>query len=329
VVNQSNAQQTKTRFSVFFYNVENLFDTKNDTQTEDDNFTPEGDLHWTNKRLTRKLNQISKVILSSSGWNSPDIIALAEIENRTVLEKLINDTPLNNFPYRIIHKESPDHRGIDTGVLYNSESFYPIEYQYYPLILNQDTIQTREILYLTGVVNNTDTLHLFCNHWPSRFSGLLETKSLRIASARLLKNKVNEISKKYSSPKIVIVGDFNDNPEDESIAIELEAGKVEQPVTDHQLYNLFYENSRAVSGSLKYQSQWYLFDQVIVSGSLLNARSGLAVGSESAQIVSQPFLFEKDQKYGGYKPFRTYSGFTYNGGFSDHLPVLLELKIVD
>src|SRR5690606_28950000 len=147
----SNAQQKNTQHSVLFYNVENLFDTQNDPQSEDDNFTPEGELHWTNKRLSEKLLHISKVILSASEWNIPDVMIFAEIENREVLEKLINFTPFKSYPVKIIQKEWPDHRGIDVGLIYNSSNCSPVEYNYYPLELEITIIDTREILYVSGV----------------------------------------------------------------------------------------------------------------------------------------------------------------------------------
>jgi endonuclease/exonuclease/phosphatase family metal-dependent hydrolase len=156
----------------------------------------------------------------------------------------------------------------------------------------------------------------------------LETKSLRKAAATLLKSKIDEVNRKYRSPKIVILGDFNDNPEDESVSEILNAKKIEQPVAENQLYNLFYNLDRTNQGTLKYQSQWFTFDQIIVSGSLLTADSGIFTKPENAKVISLPFIVEDDQKFGGKKPFRTYYGFSYNGGFSDHLPVLLQLNTV-
>jgi len=325
VINTS-AQQDSGDFSILFYNVENLFDTQDNSETEDDSYTPEGELHWTGKRLNEKLLNISKVIVSASGWSVPDIVVFAEIENSGVLERLIKNTPLKSVPYKIIHKESPDHRGIDVAMIYNPEHFFPLEYNYYPLIINGSPLNTREILYVSGVLNGTDTVHIFGNHWPSRFSGLLETKTLRKAAAALLRSKVDELNGKYRSPKIVIVGDFNDNPEDETMSEILMAKKVAQPIIENQLYNLFYDLKRSDKGSLKYQSQWFMFDQIIVSGSLLSAHSGISAKPENAKIISLPFLLEEDKKFGGKKPFRTYYGFSYNGGFSDHLPVLLQLN---
>lgn len=322
----SNSQQNTDAFSILFYNVENLFDTNDNPLTEDDYFTSHGEYHWTSKRLTNKLLNISKVILSASGWSVPDVVVFCEIENRYVLEKLTRDTPLKSIPYKIIHKESPDHRGIDVGLIYKSERFSPLEYNYYPLEINGNQINTREILYVSGILNEKDTIHIFGNHWPSRYSGFLETKSLRKAAATLLKTKIDELNQKYQSPKIIILGDFNDNPEDESMSEILMAKKVEQPVVKNQLYNLFIGRTRVNSGTMKYQSQWFIFDQIIVSGSLLFANSGIYTKPENAKILALPFLLEKDVKFGGQKPFRTYYGFSYNGGFSDHLPVMLQLN---
>ena len=324
----SSSQQNSDGSSILFYNVENLFDIKDNPKTDDENFTPEGDMHWTNARLNDKLLKISKVIISSSGWNVPDIIVLGEIENRYVLERLTEQPLLKQYSFKIIHKESPDHRGIDVGFLYNPEHFFPLEYNYISLKVNNKTLDSREILYVAGILNETDTIHIFGNHWPSRFSGLLETKSMRKEAALILRGKIDELNEKYVSPKIVVVGDFNDGPEDESILEYLRAEKVAEPITSNTLYNLFFELNQNEIGTLKYQSQWFIFDQIIVSGSLLIAKSGYSTKVENARIVSLQFLIEDDLKFGGKKPFRTYYGFSYNGGFSDHLPVILQLNKV-
>ena len=198
---------------------------------------------------------------------------------------------------------------------------------HYPLLSKKDSVlKTREILYVAGIFNKQDTLHFFINHWPSRFSGLLETKPIRIEAARLLRQKVIGLNEKYSSPKIVILGDFNDQPNDESIKDHLGAVKVLDQIEPTSLYNLSADWQGNGFGTLKYQLQWSVFDQIIVSGSLLKTGHGLYTAPENASILKQSFLFEKDEKYGGLKPKRVYIGFKYNGGFSDHLPVLLNLE---
>ncbi len=321
------SQKNTEQFSILFYNVENLFDTKNNPETEDDEYTHKGEKYWTNQKLNQKLQNISKVILSSAGWDLPALVALCEVENKYVLEKLKNDSPLRSKQYKIIHKESPDHRGTEVAVLYNPQQFVPITYNYFPLKDKNDAvIATREILYLSGIVGETDTLHIFVNHWPSRYSGMLETKADRMLAAQTLRQKVNALFELYSNPKIIIVGDFNDQPTNESIQQTLAAKKVENEIENKALYNLSYPWMSENSGTLKFQSQWSVFDQIIVSGYLLNSGSGYLAKAENASIISFPFLFEKDEKYGGQKPKRTYYGYQYLGGFSDHLPVLLQLQ---
>lgn len=324
------SQKTPAKFSVMFYNTENLFDPDDNDLPGDDEFTPAGDRHWTYKRFNAKLLNISKVILSASGWQPPGLVGLCEIENRNVLERLTQKTPLSAIPYQIIHKQSPDHRGIDVAMLYNTEQFYPLEYKYYPLKLPNDSVlATREILYVAGIAMGTDTLHLFFNHWPSRYSGLLETRPIRDAAAQLLKQKVDELFKRYHSPKIIIMGDFNDQPTDESITKYLGVKKPDTAIKPEKLYNLSFSWMKDDYGTLKYQSQWSVFDQIIVTGALLQKRQGFYTFPENAQIVDKPFLLEKDKHYSGVQPFRTYIGFRYHGGFSDHLPVVLELKRAD
>lgn len=324
---QIHAQNREDEFSVLFYNVENLFDTKDDLATIDEEFTPNGDRYWTNSKLKDKLLKISKVLISGAGWEPPQLIGLCEIENRFVLEKLLNDTPLKAFPYEIIHKESPDERGIDVAFLYNKDLFYPLFYRYFPLKLENGSVEeTREILYVSGVLNKTDTLHVFLNHWPSRYGGLLETQALRNLAAQTLRNQFNKLQNEYTHPKVIILGDFNDQPTDESIASVLKTKSSEDEFTESDIVNLSEQWMSEETGTIKYRSQWSVFDQVMVSGSLLLSDSGFVAEPWMAQIVKLPFLLEEDEQYGGVKINRTFIGYRYNGGFSDHLPVLLRLK---
>lgn len=323
------AQQKPESYSLMFYNLENFFDTKDDTLSTDENFTPEGELHWTFNRFEQKKQKISKVIMAADGWNMPDLLVFCEIENRYTIDKLLIDTPLKKTPYKVIHKDSPDHRGIDVAMVYNSESFYPLAYKYYPLEFKKEAITTREILYVSGVVNGTDTLHIFGNHWPSRYSGLLETQELRVAAASLLKGKIEELFRLFVNPKIIIVGDFNENPSDGAVASVLQAEIPGETIENERLYNLSAGWVQPNNGTLKYQSQWFVFDQIIVSGALLLPGQNLQTKASDARIVSLPFLLEDDKKFGGKKPFRTYNGFNYQGGFSDHLPILIKLTVSD
>ena len=190
---------------------------------------------------------------------------------------------------------------------------------------NDLIIKTREILYVSGILNNTDTLHFFINHWPSRYGGLLETQHLRNLAAKTLRNRYENIQKKYDSPKVIIMGDFNDQPNDESIQSYLRVADINEDFSDSDIVNLSFSWLEEPTGTIKYQTQWSVFDQVMVSGSLINTNSGISTGSSQAKIVNLPFLLGKDERYGGIKPKRTFYGYDYIGGFSDHLPVLLQL----
>ncbi len=314
-------------FFFLFYNVENLFDIKDDPETADEEFTPGGDRHWTYNRFNKKLLNISKVILSASKWTPPHLIALCEIENRYVLNKLLQDTPLKKYPYKIIHKESPDQRGIDVAFLYNSDVFYPLGYRFFPLKAPDGSIkQSREILYAFGILNKTDTLHIFANHWPSRYSGLLESQHGRNLASQTLSACIKWVREKHREPKIIVAGDFNDQPTNESMYLFLEENEPTAKPSNNKMYNLSLPWMKEDVKTLKHQAQWLVFDQIIVSGSLMNPSDNLHVKPEWAQIVKLPLLIEIDEKYGGVKLKRTYYGFRYQGGFSDHLPVLLKIR---
>lgn len=321
------SQTTVNEFYFLFYNTENLFDPLDDSQTEDDEFTPQGARRWTWNRFNRKLTAISKVILNASGWTPPHLIALCEVENLYVLDKLLKNTPLQAFPYQIIHKDSPDPRGIDVALIYNSDVFYPLEYRYIPVKVHDGTIlKSREMLYVFGILNNADTLHIFANHWPSRYSGLLESQPARNLAARNLHTCITEIQDKHLNPKILIAGDFNDQPSNESLSTYLNAKEVKEYPEKNKIYNLSLPWSNNEIKTLKHQSQWSVFDQILVSGSLMESGSKLFTKSDWAQIITLPFLLEKDEKFGGLRLNRTYIGYRYHGGFSDHLPVLLKIR---
>jgi len=349
-------QPVKMQFDslrIMFWNVENLFDPFDDSLTLDEEFTLQGIYGWTWSRFNRKLNNIYKVIMSA-GWNPPDIIGLAEVENRWVLERLIHETPLSKFEYRIIHKDSPDVRGIDVTLLYLPDSFKPIDKSFIHVSgFKSGDDPTRDILYVKGIVNYVDTVSLIVNHWPSRYPGQTETIHKRRTAALTLKRLTDSLLTADPLCRIIIMGDFNDEPQDASISESLAAvmpvaedrfpagrlGK-QYPGTDNISISWYYENSSSgntiqadalfcltppltnkLPGTIKFQGKWYLFDQFIVSGGLL-AKSI----SYKSNILSNDFLFEPDKAYTGRKPYRTYNGYLYKGGYSDHLPILLELR---
>ena len=319
------AQIPEEKIRIVFYNVENLFDTADDPETLDEEFLPVGERRWTKTRFNHKIGQIARVIIASGGWESPDIIGLCEVENRNVVEQLIRHPLLKKSGYKIIHKESPDERGIDVSFLYKKEKFSPLNYDYIPIPDESGVpLKTREILRVTGLLF-PDTVHFFFNHWPSRYGGTLETVSARKQAALTLHSETERIFQDQKNPRIIVMGDFNDQPSDQSIREVLNALPPYQNNAQKILINLSAEWRDNNRGTLKYRSQWQIFDQIMVSPALLDKTANLFCGPENASILQQEFLFMEDKTHGGIKPFRTYNGFQYTGGFSDHLPVYLDL----
>lgn len=315
---------------LMFYNVENLFDVVNDSLTADDEYTPEGLRRWTFGRLQRKVNNISKVIIRVGGWEPPEVVGLCEVENRYVLSQLVNDSPLKNIGYKIIHKDSPDPRGIDVALLYRPLKFKPLHTEFigvkYPF---DPASRTRDILYVKGLVLGQDTVHVFVNHWPSRFGGQMATIPKRNYVAQLLKSKVDSISSIQPSAKVIIMGDLNDEPTDESVSSVLGAKLDSVNIKQNDLYNMMTgAGSTWNRGTIKDKEIWITIDQFIVSSSLLEP-TGFHTRPHWVQIMDAPFLLQKDESWFGQKPFRTYFGAKYTGGFSDHLPIYMDLKIQD
>ena len=314
------------RFRIVFYNTENLFDIYNDSLKLDDEFTPDAIRHWDNRKFYKKLNNVYKVLINIGEWEPPAVIGLCEIENRFVLNKLVYETPLKKFGYKIIHEESPDKRGIDVAMLYRPDLFVPVYYEVIPVRFPFDTAsRTRDILYVKGLVYS-DTIHFFVNHWPSKYGGVMGTEPKREFVASLLKSKTDSLFQISDSVKIFIMGDFNDGPSDESVSKFLSAKPYISSPESGGLYDLMsglYKKEK--TGTHKYQGRWEILDQFIVSGAMLMNKPGAVISPEGAHIYNPGYLLEEDEKYTGKKPFRTFTGMKYNGGFSDHLPVYVDL----
>lgn len=318
----------KDEYTFMFYNSENLFDPENDSLKNDDEFTYAGARRWHFGRLRDKANRLAKVILAAGEWNAPILVGLCEVENYQVLEVLVKQTPLGKYGFKIVHKDSHDARGIDVALIYRPELFKPFGYKAIPVIdpLNS-RFKTRDILQVSGVLNNCDTLHVFVNHWPSRYGGLMETLRYRSLAAGVLKNSIHELFAIYPKAKIVCMGDFNDSPVDDSLLKVLKAEKTDHPDVEGEMINLSFPwMSRSVQ-TLKNRYSWQVFDQWIVSDYFIQNSDCLKL--LQAKIFDAAFLLEADKKYGGVKLKRTYVGFKYQDGFSDHLPVLLKFQMVN
>lgn len=325
------AVQNESSFQIMFWNVENLFDAKNDSLKNDEDFLPNSLKHWSDYRYYQKLQQLSKAIIASGEWNPPALIGLCEVENDSVLYDLTHRTGLKNLDYRYVVTQSKDLRGIDVALLYQPDLFRLIASESIDVgRLPVGKRTTRDLLHVIGQVVSGDTLDLFIAHLPSRFGGAKHSEPNRIHVSRVLKEKIDSVMCRRVSPKLVIMGDFNDYPQNKSISKILSVQNPSNKVVDirglyHMLAYSNYKKQRR--GTYKYKNSWDILDHMILSGAFLDEKSSCRVSSKEAQIINHPFLLTKDEKYGGLKPFRTYNGMHYLGGFSDHLPIILELKI--
>lgn len=308
---------------LMFYNVENLFDVINDTTKNDDDFLPGGVLRWNQTRYNRKINSIFKTIIAAGEWSPPAIISLCEVENRKVLEDLVSGTNLVKFNYGIIHEESPDPRGIDVSILYRRDFIDVITFKYWiPTNTDKKAFTSRSILYLKCRCED-DTLHIIVNHWPSKRGGVLASDDIRVKVALMVKEKTDSILKAGSGKaKLVIGGDFNCTPDDQIIS-----NMIKLSGSNGYLVNLTDKLALKGYGTYRYQGTWEMIDQIFVSDWLINTRNGLYTNSEMINIFKPDFLLRKDPKYPGVTPFATYSGYKYIGGFSDHLPLIVNLAV--
>ena len=312
---------------IMFYNVENLFDTKNNPQKEDDDFTPWGSMRWTEPRYWKKLEDISQVIISVGGNMPPAVIGLCEVENQKVLEDLVLETDLYKYQYEFVVTNSADRRGINVGLLFRPAYFSVIDTAVYTPHIQGAVV--RDIMHVVGKIGG-DTLDVFVCHFPSRKVGLEKSEPQRIACAELLKSKTDSLMRMRKYPNILIMGDFNDFPDNRSIYDVIGAKSREGGVLPGDLYNLFYDNrENEHSSSYKFQDKWGCFDQFIVNGKLLDENARLSIKSGKAAVYRDSLILEPDRKYGGEKTFKTYSGTKYGGGVSDHLPIYLDLQIAD
>lgn len=314
-------KRSKQLYTIAFYNLENLFDAKNNAFTLDEDFTPDGFKKWTPKKYRRKLSRLAKTIYrigQSTNLYPPVIIGVAEAENNSVLKDLLQTDPLEKVNYNFVHYESPDERGIDTALIYHQKYFKVLSSEAIPLVVNnpdgeRDT--TRDILYVNGLLNG-EKLHLFVNHWPSRRDGAETTEYKRVAAAEVIKVKMQKIEKEERNPNFIVMGDFNDDPSSLSIQTLLQHNGLHNPME-----NLHVPSSR---GSASYKRTWSLFDQIILSHKFYRYEKG-SHSFDTANIFDHDFLKEIKGKYKG-NPFRTFAGKKYLGGYSDHFPVYIILK---
>jgi hypothetical protein len=309
-----------------FYNVENLYDPYNDTTILDDEFTAEGKKHWTYRKFREKITRVARTVIAAGGWDTVAFAGFCEVENRYVLNKLIYDSPLRSYGFRIIHHDSPDARGVDVAALYQPQKMRLLGFRYFSILFPFDTAaRTRDILYVKAVLFETDTIHLFVNHWPSRRGGQGASSPRRNFVAARLRALMDSVQGASPGCVLVAFGDLNDEPGDESIRKYLGAG-TDPGDTGRYLNLMGMKHLKWTEGTIRYRSRWSVFDQYIVSRNMLDGNSSLVTSPALAVICRFPFLLEDDPSFFGMKLDRTYVGPRYHGGFSDHLPVLLEIR---
>lgn len=313
---------------VMFYNVENLFDTTDDTSRNDEEFLPSGIRRWNRTRYERKINSLYKTIMAAGSWSPPAIIGLCEVENHRVLEDLVCGTYLTKYNYSIIHEDSHDERGIDVGVIYRKDLVSVVGYRYLiPSSFTADRFRTRSVLYAKFLIMG-DTLHLLVNHWPSRRGGVLAGESLRAGIASMIRHVSDSIGKiSRGKSRILIMGDFNCTPEDNIMQNLVSGASVDSSGNNIFLINLSVKAVNSVRGTYKFNGTWETIDQMLASGYLLECGKGIAADSLGFRIFSSDFLLCTDEKHTGSAPFSTYRGYRYQGGISDHLPVYLDLVL--
>jgi hypothetical protein len=311
-----------------FYNLENLFDTIIDPDTNkilQDDFTPKGKSGWTSQRYHEKLENMSKVISEIGTDVSPDglaILGVAEIENKTVLEDLVNTKNLKNRGYEVVHYDSPDRRGIDVGLLYNPKYFEVTSSSNISLRRIDTTFYTRSQLLVSGLLNG-EKIHVIVAHWPSRSGGEQRSKPRRASAGKLGRMIIDSLQAEDPNAKVFYMGDLNDDPVDESVKKHLRGVAKEENAKSGALYNPWVDYYKKGIGTLAYRDAWNLFDQILVSESLLG-KDFSSYKLYKSKIFNKPYLKNSSGRYKGY-PYRSFAGGVYKAGYSDHFPVYMFL----
>lgn len=307
-------------FTFVQLNCENLFDCRHDTLKNDVEFLPDGTYHWTRTRYWRKLNRVGQTIIAcgerhgeatcktTAEWSLPDMVALCEVENDSVMLDLTRRSLLRNSRYEYVMTSSPDERGIDVALLYSPFTFRLAESHSVGVRLMDGMRPTRDILYVSGIVPSGDTLHVIVVHLPSRRGGEKATRPYRLAVAGQVAAVVDSIYNKVSaSANIIVSGDFNDYADSESVRLLCTHGMTD--VSGSAV------GRNGAKGTYRYQGTWGSLDHILVS-------RPLAEKVCECYVNDATFLIEPDEKYGGVKPRRNYLGPRYLDGFSDHLPLV-------
>ncbi len=322
------AQHKTQKVSIAFYNQENLFDTI-DGENNDADFLPDGIKHWTEERYKHKLSHMAEAISVLADGKAPDILGLCEVENRGVVEDLIKQDQLKDLNYRIVHFESPDKRGIDCSLIYRAGKFSLTNANSHFVQLPESYILTRDILEVNGILMG-EPVSILVGHWPSRSGGEKASAPRRLAAAKVMKRVTDSLMRLGNNQKVILMGDFNDDPNSPSLTEGLGSINKEKQVRDGDLFNTTAKLYRKGYGTLAYRDTWNLFDNIVITSNLLRGKKSewqvLRDKRTGAfgRISQNPKLIQQTGHYKGY-PFRTFSGDKFQNGYSDHFPVFIYL----
>ncbi|KFB01441.1 endonuclease [Mangrovimonas yunxiaonensis] len=311
--------------TVAFYNLENLFDTENDTKKLDEAspiMEMKGDIESVYKKKVQNMARVIADIGKDVTQNAPAIIGVSEVENRAVLEDLINDPQLFNHDYGIVHYDSPDVRGIDVGLLFQKALFTPLHTSKHELVIyddnSRDRIYTRDQLLVSGKLDG-EMIHILVNHWPSRRGGEARSRPKRVAAAKLSKKIVDSLQNIDPYAKVFIMGDLNDDPTNDSLKKVLKTEDDKEKVDFKGIYNPMESFFKKGLGSNAYRDSWSLFDQILITQPLLE-KDFSSFRYYKAGIFNKNYLVNKHGRWKGY-PKRSFSNSSFTDGFSDHFPV--------
>lgn len=299
---------------VMFWNVENAFWPEDDPNREDGEFTPEGTRHWTQGRLRHKLLQLTRVLLAAGEGRAPMLVGLAEVEGDSVLHYWTHSTPLWEQHYEYVVTEGPDTRGIQTALLYQPSDFRLLSWQGHTVTMPEGTRPTRQLLHASGRLVSGDTLDVIVCHLPSRLGGARQSQASRDAAHRSLLQLADSLCLERQTPHLLIMGDMNEFPNARKAWWGKRYNNLMLPLQQDLVRHPSY------FGSHKYQGEWGFLDQFIINadfGSMLS----------SPRVFAAPFMLIEDETHLGHRPFRSYYGYQYEGGYSDHLPILLDIDI--
>lgn len=324
-----NDKATKKQFMVLgvaFYNLENLFDTINNNGKYDLEFSPNGAKKWDGKKYWSKINNMAYAISQMTTKTmpmGPAIIGVSEIENKSVLDDLVKNEQIKDWHLQVVHHDSPDRRGVDVGLLYNPRVFKVLNVtNHFLKIDGNPNFRTRDQMCVTGLLAG-EKISIIVNHWPSRSGGEERSRPLREAAATLSKHIADSVWSIDPKQTVVIMGDLNDDPSNKSCAEILGAKKDKENIGNHGFYNPFWKTLDKGIGSLAYRGAWNLFDQIIISGNLLNDNPK-NLNYWKHEVLNKDFLTNQDGQYKGY-PHRTFSGGAFLNGYSDHYPTIVYL----